>query len=160
MTAVSLINPYAPAPASSAIAESGLPATQAASPIKSSASTGDAGLASDQSGQGAGNGTGTGGAHLASLLKRGREDLKVQHPTPKSIVEAQSSNDPASEFLERQAKRQIEAKASEEARVADQAIARAEAAKAEAEASALPEYVMPNPLPTAPILQREPDQLA
>lgn len=114
-------------------------------------------MSSDQSGQGAGNGTGTGGAHLASLLKRGQQQTAVQRPTPESIVEAQSGSDAATKFLARQARQQIEAKAAAEARVAERAAARAAEARAEAIKAAQPEYVMPNPLPTAPILQTESD---
>lgn len=153
MTAVSLINPYAPQPASGPPSDASFAAVQTATPVNSTSSSGDAGLSSDHSGHGAGNGTGTGGAQLSVLLKRGREEMPVQQPTPKSVVEAQSESDPATEFLERQARNQIEAKATEEARNAERAAARAADAKAEADRAAQPQYVMPNPLPTAPILQ-------
>ncbi len=155
MTAVSLINPYAPQPASTMTADAGAAAIHVAAPIKPSDAPADTGLASDHSGQGAGNGTGTGGAQLAELLKRGRQDMQVQRATPESVVEAQSTGDPAAKFLERQARQQIDAKAAEEARLAERAADRAADAKAEAEKAAEPEYVMPNPLPTAPILQRD-----
>lgn len=155
MSAVSLINPYAPQPVGTATAETAFAATQTAPPITASGSAGNSGLASDHSGQGAGNGTGTGGAHLAGLLKRARQDNVPQKATPESVVEAQSESDPATEFLARQARQQIEAKAAEEARIAERAAARAAEAKEAAEQAALPEYVMPNPLPTAPILKRD-----
>lgn len=155
MTAVSLINPYAPQPVSGIPTDFGYPSGQSTIPITPSAASGDAGPSSDQSGQGTGNGTGTGGAQIAELLKRGRSSIAPQRPTLKSVVEAQSESDPATEFLERQARQKIDAKATEEARVADRAAARASEAKAEADRAALPEYVMPNPLPTAPILQRD-----
>ena len=110
-------------------------------------------MASDHSGQGAGNGTGTGGAQLAALLKRGREEAPAEKPTSKSIVEAQSGSDPATEFLARQARQQIEAKAADATRESDRAAARAAEAQARADKAAKPGYAMPNPLPTAPILQ-------
>lgn len=157
MTAVSLINPYAPQPAQGPAPETGFAAVQTTPPVKDSAASNLTGGSADQSGQGAGNGTGTGGAQLGTLLKRGRDGMSVQRPTPESVVEAQSGADPATEFLKRQAQQQIEAKAAEEARVADRAAARAAEAKAEAAKAAQPEYVMPNPLPTAPILQRDDD---
>jgi hypothetical protein len=155
MTAVSLISPYAPQPAGSPSMDATFSMAQASLPIKNTSASGDAGLASDQSGQGTGNGTGTGGAHLAVLLKRGRSEMPIQRPTPESVVEAQSGSDPATEFLKRQARQKIEAKASEEARAAERAAARAAEARIEADKAAEPEYVMPNPLPTAPILERD-----
>ena len=155
MTAVSLINPYAPQPAGAGSTEIGFAAVQTAQPVTGSNAAGNAGLASDQSGQGAGNGTGTGGAQLTALLKRGRDAMMPQRPTPESVVEAQSGSDPAAEFLARQARQQVEAKAAEEARLAARAAARAADAKAEADRAQLPQYVMPNPLPTAPILERK-----
>ncbi|WP_227271117.1 hypothetical protein [Roseobacter weihaiensis] len=154
MTAISLINPYAPQPAAGLSTDAGFAAAQTTVPVNVSTSSNMAGNASDQSGQGAGNGTGTGGAQLAALLKRGRDDMP-QQPTPKSVIEAQSGSHPATDFLARQAQQQIEAKAAEEARAAERAAARAAEAKADADKAAQPEYVMPNPLPTAPILQRE-----
>jgi hypothetical protein len=155
MTAVSLINPYAPQPASGLSAEAGYAVLQSALPIAQTAAGSGTNAGSDRSGNGTGNGTGTGGAQLAALLEKGREAMPPQRPTPRSVVEAQSESDPATEFLARQARKQIEARAAEEARAADRAAMRAAEAKAEADRAALPEYVMPNPLPTAPILQRE-----
>jgi hypothetical protein len=155
MTAVSLINPYAPQPVTGYSGEAGFAAVQTTLPVTSTGSAGNSGLASDQSGYGAGNGTGTGGAQLVALLERAREEMPPQRATPESIVEAQSESDPATEFLARQARKQIEAKAGEEARLAERAEARAAEAKAEAQKAAEPEYVMPNPLPTAPILERD-----
>lgn len=152
MTAVSLISPYAPQPAQGTASDSVAAATTV-QPLAASSKGREAGTSSDQSGFGAGNGTGTGGAHLESLLKRGREGIPPIDASPKSVVEAQAKNDLAREFLDRQARQQIEAKATEEARVAERATAKAAAAQAEATAAAQPEYVMPNPLPTAPILQ-------
>lgn len=155
MTAVSLINPYAPQPATGPSADVGFAAVQTTTPVKISVSSGDAGTASDQSGQGSGNGTGTGGAQLSALLRKGQAEMSAPQATPKSIVEAQSESDPATEFLARQARLQIENKAAEEARNADRAATRAADAKAEAAQASQPEYVMPNPLPTAPILQSD-----
>ncbi|MFK7744177.1 MAG: hypothetical protein AB8B47_03915 [Roseobacter sp.] len=151
MTSISLINPYAPLPAAGTVPEGSFAAVQTTPAVNTSASSSDTGSPSDQSGQGSGNGTGTGGAQLAALLEKGRKDMPVQHPTPKSVIEAQSDSDPATEFLARQAEQQIQAKAAEEQRAAE----RMERAQAEAETMAKPEYVMPNPLPTAPILQRD-----
>ncbi|MEO9651919.1 MAG: hypothetical protein ABJ360_25155 [Roseobacter sp.] len=155
MSAISLINPYAPQPASSTSTDAIFSAAQAATPIDAGSATSDAGLASDQSGQGSGNGTGTGGAQVAMLLQREKEDGVFHRPTPESVVEAQSESDPATEFLARQARQQTQAKALAEERAADRAIERATAAREQAEKAATPEYVMPNPLPTAPILQSE-----
>ncbi|MEM9575856.1 MAG: hypothetical protein AAF999_02455 [Pseudomonadota bacterium] len=152
MTAVSLINPYAPQPANTPAADANIPASHGAAPTNPSAAPTDAGVASDHSGQGAGNGTGTGGAQLAELLKRGRQDMQVQRATPESVVEAQSTGDPATRFLERQAREQADANAAEAARLAKRAAERAADAKAEAEKVAEPKFVMPDPLPTASFL--------
>ncbi|GIT89322.1 hypothetical protein [Roseobacter sp. OBYS 0001] len=151
MTAVSLINPYAPQPATGANLDGNTVSGQAAVPVSTTSNSADAGLASDQSGQGAGNGTGTGGAHLTGLLKRARDDMQVQYPSPKSVVEAQSESDPATVFLAQKAERVAQATASDAARAEEQA----RAAKEEMEQAAKPEYKMPNPLPTAPILMDE-----
>ena len=58
-------------------------------------------------------------------------------------------------FLARQARQQAQAKAAEEDRQVKIAEARAQEAKDEAAKAAEPAYVMPNPLPTAPILERD-----
>jgi hypothetical protein len=155
MTAVSLINPYAPQPVAGSSGDTSVATAQATSPIAAPGATNNAGMTSDHSGQGAGNGTGTGGAQVAVLLERGREAMTVQRAAPRSVVEAQSKSDPATEFLERQARQELEARAAEQARLADQAAARAAEAKAEAAKAARPQYPMPDPLPTAPILQRD-----
>ena len=155
MTAVSLINPYAPQPVAPASAEPGINALQSTPPAAETATDNTAGDASDQSGQGAGNGTGTGGAQLSFLLNRARDDAQVQRATPESVIEAQSETQPAAEYLERQAELRVQARAAEEQRAADIAAAKADAAKAEAAKAAEPDYEMPNPLPTAPILQTE-----
>lgn len=155
MTTVSLISPYAPQPVSGPGSDLAYSATHSALPVKSTSSSNNAGLASDQSGQGTGNGTGTGGAQLGELLRRGRDEISVQRPTPSSVVQAQSDSDPATEFLARKAREQIEAKAVAVDRAEARAEARASADKAEAAKAARPEYVMPNPLPTAPILQKD-----
>jgi len=154
MTSVSLINPYAPQPAVNTSGDTSLAAVQTAQPTTSTKNSNTAGQSSDQSGQGAGNGTGTGGAQLALLLKKGRSEASVQKATPESVVEAQSDSDPATEFLARQAKLKIEAQAAEEARAADRFAQKAADTKEEAAKADQPEYVMPNPLPTAPILQK------
>ena len=157
MTAVSLISPYAPQPTQGATPDPLSAPAQTTAPVKPGATQNHAGSASDQSGQGAGSGTGTGGAQLAVLLKRGHDALKVQRPTPKSVVEAQAGTGPASEYLKRQAQRHIEAVADAESRAAREAAVRAASAKAIAQEAARAEYVMPNPIPTAPILEREED---
>ena len=155
MTAVSLINPYAPQPVPGTGPDTTFTAVQNTAPLRSMSQSADMGSSSDQSGAGAGNGTGTGGAQLTALLRRGRGSPPVQQPSPKSIIEAQSEADPATEFLKRQARQHIEAKAAEEARAAARAEAKATEARAEALKAAQPEYVMPTPLPTAPILERD-----
>lgn len=155
MTAVSLINPYAPQPVGSHAGDAAAGSVQATPPVAASGASSGTGLASDQSGQGAGNGTGTGGAQLAALLKRGRDEMPVQRASHKSVVEAQSESDPATEFLARQVRAQLEARATEEARAAARAAERAAEARAEAIRAAEPKFEMPNPLPTAPILQRD-----
>lgn len=151
MTAISLISPYAPQPATGTGTDPAIPLVSVAAPVPSMSNSADAGLASDQSGQGSGNGTGTGGAYLDSLLKRGRDDMQIQQPSPKSVVEAQSNSDPATVFLAQQAEKAADAKATEAARAEEDARAAREVLK-EAEK---PEFKLPNPLPTAPILQRE-----
>jgi hypothetical protein len=150
MTSVSLINPYAPQPVGNASWASNHVTAQTLLPLASTEASAGTGFASDQSGHGAGNGTGTGGAQLAVLMQRERSETAVPRPTPESIVNAQSGSDPASQFLERQAMRQAKAEAAEQARIAQQAEVRAQAARA-----ALPQVEMPNPLPTAPILKRD-----
>jgi len=152
MTAISFVAPYAPQPIQSAGADPTFAATQLTLPVSDAKKSTDAGLANDQSGQGAGNGTGTGGAHLVSLLNRGRDKAAIDRATPKSIVEAQSGNDPATEFLARQAQNKAEAEASRAAQEAQEAAVRAAQAKLEAAEAAKPEFKPPNPLPTAPIL--------
>ena len=154
MTAVSLVNPYAPQPASG-VSNDTYTAVQATPPVGDTKNSSDAGLASDQSGQGAGNGTGTGGAQLTALLKKGRETMTVQLATPESVVEAQSDSGPTAEFLARQAQLSADAEAAEEQRMAEMAERRAADAKEAAAKAAEPEFVLPNPLPTAPILKGE-----
>lgn len=156
MTAISLLNPYAPQPVGAA-PEANVTAGQANLPVQNATKSGSAGLSSDQSGQGTGSGTGTGGAQLMALLRSARSDMMLQKPTPKSIIEAQSKSDPTTAFLARQAQLRAEGEAIEEKRVADQAEAREQAAKAEARKAAEPVFEMPNPLPTAPILERDAD---
>ena len=148
MTAVSLINPYAPQPAAGVTMDSNAVSGQSTMPVSSASNTADAGLASDQSGQGAGNGTSTGGAQIADLLKRGREEIQVQNPSPKSVVEAQSDSDPATAYLAQKAEQRAQALATEAMQAEQDARAEKEAAAQEEK----PEYKMPNPLPTAPIL--------
>lgn len=154
MTAVSLVSPYAPQPAS-VTSDAALAGAQSNMAVKASDASNSANLGSDQSGQGAGDGTGTGGAQLAMLLERGRAEMTVQSATTGSVIKAQSDSDPATEFLERQAQRQTEARATEEARNTMRAEERATEAKADSEAALAEEYVMPNPLPTAPILETD-----
>ncbi|ABG30878.1 hypothetical protein RD1_1230 [Roseobacter denitrificans OCh 114] len=151
MTAVSLINPYAPQPAAGVNMDGNTFSGQATLPVSTTSNSADAGLASDQSGQGAGNGTGTGGAHLTSLLERARGEVQVQYPSPKSVVEAQSESDPATAFLAQKAEQMAQAAALDATRAEEQA----RAAKEELAEQAKPEYKMPNPLPTAPILMEE-----
>lgn len=155
MTAISLINPYAPQPAVNAYDGNGLAAVQAMQPPSTAKDSNTAGQSSDQSGQGAGNGSGTGGAQLAALLKKGREVIVMQRPTPESVVEAQSESDPATEFLARLAQQKAEAQAAAKVGETDRLAKEAEDTKAEEAQAAEPDYTMPNPLPTAPILQRE-----
>lgn len=151
MTAVSLINPYAPQPAAGVNLDGNTVSGQATVPVSTSSNSADAGLASDQSGQGAGNGTGTGGAQVTDLLKRGRDKMQVQYPSPKSVVEAQSESDPATAFLTQKAEQMAQMAASDATRAEE----KARAAKEEEAQAAKPEYKMPNPLPTAPILLDE-----
>jgi len=153
MTAISLINPYAPQPAGFSPTENGLAPVQKTQPATDPQSSNDTGQSSGQSGQGAGNSTGTGGALLGVMLKNGRETLTTQRPTPKSVVEAQSEGDPATEYLARQAQLKAEAQAAAAARTADRMAQDAVQAKQDAAEAAEPDFEMPNPLPTAPILQ-------
>lgn len=155
MTAVSLMNPYAPQPVASISDENGFAAVQTTQPSTKTKDSNGAGLSSDHSGQGAGNGTGTGGAQLATLLKKQRGDMPVQRPTPESVVEAQSDSDPATAFLARQAELKIEAQAAAETRAARRAAQQTADAQEKTAEAAQPEFVMPNPLPTAPILQEK-----
>ena len=157
MTAISLTAPYAPQPSQNAPPDSGLPSTQTAAPTPEAKTGNLTGNASDQSGQGPGNGTGTGGAQIAALIKQSRIHIEVQRPTPRSVVEARSGTKPAADFLDRQEQQRITARAVAEARAADRAAVLAAEAKAEAAKAARPEVVMPNPMPTAPILRRDED---
>lgn len=156
MTSISLIAPYAPQPAVSSVADAGVPATQTTLPSTGAASSSNAGTASDQSGTGAGNGTGTGGAFTAALLDRARGTDKPLSATPRSVVEAQSKSDETATFLAEQQAQKAQARSDETAR-ADAQQARAKAQdRAEAEAaSRADEFKMPNPLPTAPILETD-----
>jgi hypothetical protein len=154
MTAVTLTAPFSPAPAQTANIETyAAAALQAVAASDTSNTSRDAGSASDQSGSGAGNGTGTGGSQIAMLIDRKRDEMQVQDATSKSVVEARAETDLASAFLERKAVERARAEAAAEARAADQAQARADAARMEAERAAQIS-AMPDPLPTAPILQR------
>lgn len=155
MTAISFIAPYAPQPVAPASAEPKFAASSLTVPVSDTKPGGDAGLASDQSGQGAGNGTGTGGAQLAVLLNRNRADPTIERAAPRSVVEAQSDSDPATEFLARQAQARNDAKAQRaelDLRRAEERAAREDKENAE---QLRPEFKPPNPIPTAPILQNE-----
>jgi hypothetical protein len=64
--------------------------------------------------------------------------------------------DTTAEFLARQAQLKAEGEAAEKMRLSERTATRAEQAEAAAEKATEPQYEMPNPLPTAPILEREP----
>lgn len=104
---------------------------------------------------GAGNGTGTGGAQIAALLEKGRAAMDPPRASPKSIVEAQSRSDPAEAYLERLARQTVDREAAEAKKVAEDAAKAVAAARQEAAKAAEPEFKLPNPLPTAPILERD-----
>ncbi|MFK7878385.1 hypothetical protein [Roseobacter sp.] len=155
MSAISFNAPYAPQPvAASANDPQGINA-QINQPIANSAANNGTNLASDHSGQGAGNGTGTGGAHLASLLKRGRVAMPPVEATPKSVIDAQTTEGTSAEFLAQKAQLRAEFKAQQNARDDAQVAERAAAAKEAAAKEQEPEFELPNPLPTAPILERD-----
>lgn len=153
MSAISFNAPYAPQPVVPSQGDPQFAGVQAGQLIASSAASNGANLASDHSGQGAGDGTGTGGAHLASLLKRGRVAMPPVEATPKSVIDAQTSDSTSTEFLAEKAQLRAESKALQEAqdieKVAQRAAAEAEAAQAEEK------FDLPNPLPTAPILEQD-----
>lgn len=153
MTAISFVAPYAPQPVAAAAGALNFADTQVTLPVANSSESGHTGLASDQSGQGAGNGTGTGGAQLVALLNRGRETALIDRATPESVIEAQSDSDPATEFLARQAQTKANAEAQRAAEAAQLAAAREDHAQKEAAEAAKPEFKLPNPIPTAPILE-------
>lgn len=155
MSAISFNAPYAPQPVAPAQNDSLVAGGQTGQPVANSASSGGANMASDHSGQGAGNGTGTGGAHLASLLKRGRVAMPPVEAAPKSVIDAQTEGSVGIDFLVQQAQLRAESKALQEARDTERAADRAAAAAEAAAKAAEPEYELPNPLPTAPILQRD-----
>ncbi|WP_300010138.1 hypothetical protein [uncultured Roseobacter sp.] len=154
MSAISFNAPYAPQPVAPAQNDTQVAGVQAGQPPAKSASGNGANMASDHSGQGAGNGTGTGGAHLASLLKRGRVAMLPVEATPKSVIDAQADQPAENEYLVQQAKLRAESKALQEARDAARAADKAAAAAQAAAEAAKPEFKPPNPLPTAPILDR------
>ncbi|MDW3223060.1 MAG: hypothetical protein R8G34_09290 [Paracoccaceae bacterium] len=153
MSAISFNAPYAPQPVATAQADPQVAGSQASQPIAQSASGNASNMTSDHSGQGAGNGTGTGGGHLAALLKQGRAAMLPVEAAPKSVIEAQAKEGPSAEFLQRQAQLRAESSALQEARAADKAADRAAAAAEAARKAAEPQFNLPNPLPTAPILE-------
>lgn len=152
MSAISFIAPYAPQPVPQAQTDVLTAGAQAGKPIIDTSSGNSANMASDHSGQGTGNGTGTGGAQIAALLKKGRVAMLPVEAAPKSVVDARTEVDPASEYLAQQAELKAESKEMQAARDADRAADRAaDAARLRAEERA---RAMPNPLPTAPILEQ------
>lgn len=155
MSSISFNAPYAPQPVAPAQNDAVVAGAQAGQPIANSASSSGANMASDHSGQGAGNGTGTGGAHLESLLKRGRVAMPPVEASPKSVIDAQTDKSTANAYLIQQAQLRAESKALQEARDIERAAERAAASAEAAAKAAEPEYELPNPLPTAPILQSD-----
>lgn len=154
MTSISMIAPYAPQPAVWSGPEALANSAQIMQPLVRTASSGGAGTASDQSGAGAGNGTGTGGALTETLLRRSRDITRPAGATSRSVVEAQSKSDETAAFLADQQARKIEARIEADARLDAAERSRETQEKAEADAALKAEtFEMPNPLPTAPILQ-------
>lgn len=155
MTSVSLISPYTPQPAFGTGAEAGVSPAKTVAPTNTATAGNHSGSSSDQSGMGAGNGTGTGGAQIAALLEKGRTAMDLPRASLKSIVEAQSRSDPATAYLERLARQTADRQAAQAEQVSEAAAKATEAARAEAAKAAEPEFELPNPLPTAPILQKD-----
>ena len=154
MTSVSLIAPYAPQPATTtgAHAMAGTPALTPA--ISSTASNPRSGHTSDHSGHGTGNSTGTGSAITRSLLDRARHLYGPNKATSESVVEAQAKAGETAHFLaQQQAEKNRNRAAAAALDTAQKAIMEARI-RAEAEAQIKAEnFKMPDPLPTAPILQ-------
>ncbi|WP_298919469.1 hypothetical protein [uncultured Roseobacter sp.] len=150
MSAISFIAPYAPQPVAPSQGDPQVAGVQPGQPMANTSTNNNANTASDHSGQGAGDGTGTGGAQLATLLKRGRVAMLPVDATSKSVVEAQTG--PTTDYLAQQAQLRAESAALQEAQDAERAKARAEATAQAAAEAAEPEFELPNPLPTAPIL--------
>ncbi|MBW4709789.1 hypothetical protein KX928_18530 [Roseobacter sp. YSTF-M11] len=153
MSAISFIAPYAPQPVAPSQGDPQVAGLQASQPLANTSSGSNAGSTSDHSGQGAGDGTGTGGAQLATLLKRGRVAMLPVEASSKSVIDAQTR--PTIDYLAQQAQLRAESAAIQEARAAARAQERAEAMAQAAADAAKPEYDLPNPLPTAPILERD-----
>lgn len=153
MSAISFNAPYAPQPVAPAQADTQAAGSLAGQPIAQSASGSGANMASDHSGQGASDGTGTGGSQLTALLKKGRAAMLPVEAEPQSVIEAQAKESLSAEYLQRQAQLRAESSALQDARDADKAADRAAAAAEAAKKAAEPEFNLPNPLPTAPILE-------
>lgn len=155
MSAISFNAPYAPQPVAPAQYDAQNAALQGGVAAAKKTSGENANMSSDHSGQGARDRTGAGGTHLAALLKRGRVAMPPVDASPKSVVEAQTGNKVPDAFLEQQAKLRAESKALQQAKDAERAVERAAAAAEAAAEAQEPEVDLPNPLPTAPILQED-----
>ncbi|MDW4498423.1 hypothetical protein R5H30_10560 [Sulfitobacter sp. D35] len=180
MTAISLLNPYAPQPVAAPGFDGPPNALQAPAPIGKSLGSDGPGTSTGQSGSGAGNGTRDGGSdRLAMRMSREKASVVPQRPTPKSVVDAQARSEHVGEMRRQVAesrekarteaaqndavkveRKRAEASAARVAALEDQ-LASAQEAKAEARASAeraaerKAQFPAPNPLPTAPILKTE-----
>ncbi|WP_159977594.1 hypothetical protein [Roseobacter cerasinus] len=155
MSAISFNAPYAPQPVAPAQHDAQNAAFLGRVAETKKTSGENANMSSDHSGQGARDRTGTGGTHLAALLERGRVAMPPVGASPKSVVEAQTKNKVPDAFLDQQAKIRAESKALQEAQDAERAAERAAAAAEAAAEAQEPEVDLPNPLPTAPILQSD-----
>ena len=154
MTSVSLIAPYAPQPATTPGANDLAGALALTPAISSTASNPRSGHTSDHSGHGTGNGTGTGGAMTGSLLDRVRHPYGPNLATPESVFEAQAKAGETAQFLaQQQAEKNRDRAAAAALDTAQKAVTEARR-RAEAEDQIKAEnFKMPDPLPTAPILQ-------
>jgi hypothetical protein len=155
MTSVSFIAPYAPQPAASALSAPVVASSVTVQAMPRSSPNNSDGKSTDHSGSGAGNGTGTGGALTGTLLER-RRQIVTTGASPKSIVEAQTKASETAAFLAGKQEEQAQIRGAAQA----EALKRAETDKAQKRAEDLAlqradQYRMPNPLPTAPILQEE-----
>lgn len=181
MSAISLVNPYAPQPVAAPGLDAAHGAVLAVQPVAKSQGGDGPGTSTDQSGSGAGNGTNGGGSdRLAARHAEDRSAVTPQKASSKSVVDAQARAAHVEEMRQKVAENRERSRATaaendlqkaEEKRERASAV-RAEELRAQLEAAEdaketarmnaeraeqrRAQFPAPNPIPTAPILQTEP----